>query len=122
MSMKQRYTGEEVPLPQHIITGRRRKESIEKQKATRLANTSIKNAVYEELRQQLVGGAQKTYYSEFIDKYLKEAKKNPNSSAGKKVADVILQQNVLDMLDEQNQKEQDLQKCIPYSISINYNF
>ena len=103
--MKQPYTGKEVPLPQHVVTGKRRKESIEKQKATRAANTSIKNAVYEELRQQLVGGAQKTYYSEFIEKYLKEAKKAPNSSAGKKVADVIFQNEILTLLDEQHQKE-----------------
>lgn len=105
MSMKQRYTGEEVPLPEHIKTGKRRQSSIDKQKATRAANTSIKNAIYEELRQQLVGGAQKTYYSEFIDKYLKEAKKAPNSSAGKKVADVIFQNEILTLLDEQHQKE-----------------
>ena len=105
MSMKHPYTGKEVPLPEHCITGKRRKESIEKQKATRLANTSIKNAIYEELRQQLVGGAQKTYYSEFIDKYLKEAKKAPNSSAGKKIADVIFQNEILTLLDEQHQKE-----------------
>ena len=105
MPMKQPYTGKEVPLPEHVVTGKRRKESIEKQKATRAANTSIKNAVYEELRQQLVGGAQKTYYSEFIDKYLKEAKKAPNSSAGKKIADVIFQNEILTLLDEQHQKE-----------------
>ena len=105
MPMKNPYSGKEVPLPEHIRTGKRRKESIEKQKATRAANTSIKNAVYEELRQQLVGGAQKTYYSEFIDKYLKEAKKAPNSSAGKKIADVIFQNEILTLLDEQHQKE-----------------
>lgn len=103
--MKQFYSGQEVPLPEHIRTGKRRQSSIDKQKATRAANTSIKNAIYEELRQQLVGGAQKTYYSEFIEKYLKEAKKAPNSSAGKKVADVIFQNEILTLLDEQHQKE-----------------
>ena len=30
-----------------------------------------------------------TYYSEFIEKYLKEAKKAPNSSAGKSFDDLI---------------------------------
>ena len=102
--MKQPYTGKEVPLPQHIITGKRRKESIEKQKETRSMNVAIKNGVYEELRKQLAGG-QTTYYSEFIEKYLKEAKKAPNSSAGKTVADIIFQQDILDKLDEQHQKE-----------------
>ena len=67
-------------------------------------NVAIKNGVYEELRKQLAGG-QTTYYSEFIEKYLKEAKKAPNSSAGKTVADIIFQQDILDKLDEQHQKE-----------------
>lgn len=104
MSMKQPYTGQEVPLPEHIKTGKRRQSSIDKQKATRAANIAIKNGVYEELRKQLAGG-QTTYYSEFIEKYLKEAKKAPNSSAGKTVADIIFQQDILDKLDEQHQKE-----------------
>ena len=102
--MRQKYTGQEVPLPQHIITGKRRKESIEKQKETRAMNVAIKNGVYEELRQQLAGGNE-VYYSKFIEKYLREAQKNPNSSAGKKVADIIFQEDILDKLDEQHQKE-----------------
>ena len=102
--MKHPYTGEEVPLPEHRVTGKRRKESVAKQKETRAMNVAIKNGVYEELRKQLAGG-QTTYYSEFIEKYLKEAKKAPNSSAGKTVADIIFQQDILDKLDEQHQKE-----------------
>ena len=104
MSMRQPYTGQEVPLPEHIKTGKRRQSSIDKQKETRAMNVAIKNGVYEELRKQLAGG-QTTYYSEFIEKYLKEAKKAPNSSAGKTVADIIFQQDILDKLDEQHQKE-----------------
>lgn len=102
--MKQRYTGQEVPKPQHIIEGKRRPDSIKKQRETRAMNIAIKNGVYEELRKQLAGG-QTTYYSEFIEKYLKEAKKAPNSSAGKTVADIIFQQDILEKLDEQHQKE-----------------
>lgn len=97
-------TGKEVPKPEHVRTGKRRKESIEKQKETHAANIAIKNSIYEELRQQLAGG-NKAYYTEFIEKYLKEAKKAPNSSAGKKVADFIFQQDILDKLDEQHKKE-----------------
>ena len=93
MSMKQPYTGQEVPLQEHIKTGKRRPDSIKKQKETRAANIAIKNCVYEELRKQLAGG-QTTYYSESIEKQLKEAKKAPNSSAGKTVADIILQQDI----------------------------
>ena len=102
--MKQPYTGKEVPLPEHIKTGKRRQSSIDKQKETRAMNVAIKNQIYEELRQQLAGGND-AYYKGFIDKYLKEAKKNPNSGAGKTVADIIFQQDILDKLDEQHQKE-----------------
>ena len=104
MSMKQPYTGKEVPLPEHCVTGKRRKESIEKQKATRAMNVAIKTQIYEELRQQLAGGNE-VYYSKFIGKYLKEAQKNPNSSAGKTVADIIFKQDILEKLDEEHQKE-----------------
>lgn len=102
--MISRSTGKEIPQPEHMRTGKKRKETIEKQKQTRAANIAIKNAVYEELRQQLAGG-RTAYYTEFIKKYLNEAKKAPNSSAGKTVADIIFQQNILEMLDEQHQKE-----------------
>lgn len=102
--MISKTTGQEVPKPEHIKTGKRRKESIEKQKETRAMNTAIKNSIYEELRNQLAGG-QTAYYSEFIEKYLKEAKKAPNSTAGKKIADFIFQQDILDKLDEQHQRE-----------------
>lgn len=102
--MISKTTGQEVPKPEHIKTGKRRKESIEKQKETRALNIAIKNNIYEELRQQLAGG-QTAYYSEFIEKYLKEAKKAPNSTAGKKIADFIFQQDILDKLDEQHQRE-----------------
>ena len=104
MSMKQPYTGEEVPLPEHVKTGKRRPESIKKQKETRAMNIAIKNQIYEELRQQLAGGND-AYYKGFIDKYLKEAKKNPNSGAGHTIASFIFQQDILDKLDEQHQKE-----------------
>lgn len=102
--MKHPYTGEEVPLPEHRVTGKRRQSSIDKQKATRAMNIAIKNQIYEELRQQLAGGND-AYYKGFIDKYLKEAKKNPNSNAGHKIAEFIFQQDILDKLDEQHQKE-----------------
>lgn len=97
-------TGKEVPLPEHRITGKRRPDSIKKQKETRATNIAIKNGVYEELRQQLAGGNE-VYYSKFIEKYLKEAQKNPNSSAGKKVADIIFQEDILDKLDAEHKKE-----------------
>ena len=102
--MKQPYTGKEVPLPEHVKTGKRRQSSIDKQKETRAMNIAIKNQIYEELRQQLAGGND-AYYKGFIDKYLKEAKKNPNSGAGHTIASFIFQQDILDKLDEEHQKE-----------------
>lgn len=102
--MKSASTGEEVKAPEHMITGKRRKESVEKQKETVAINKAIKNSIYEELRTQLASG-KKAYYTDFIEKYLKEAKKAPNSAAGKKVADFIFQQDILDKLDEQHQRE-----------------
>lgn len=97
-------TGKEIKLPEHIVTGKRRQSSIDKQKETRAMNVAIKNQIYEELRQQLAGGND-AYYKGFIDKYLKEAKKNPNSGAGHTIASFIFQQDILDKLDEQHQKE-----------------
>ena len=104
MPMRQKYTGREIPLPEHVRTGKRRQSSIDKQKETRAMNVAIKNQIYEELRQQLAGGND-AYYKGFIDKYLKEAKKNPNSGAGHTIASFIFQQDILDKLDEQHQKE-----------------
>ena len=46
MSMRQPYTGQEVPLPEHIKTGKRRQSSIDKQKETRAMNITIKNQIY----------------------------------------------------------------------------
>lgn len=114
--MISRSTGKPVPPPEHVRTGKKRKETVEKQKATRAMNTAIKNSIYEELRNQLASG-NRAYYTEFIEKYLKEAKKAPNSSAGKKIADFIFQQDILDKLDEQHQKEmREDQEFIKYKL------
>lgn len=75
--------------------------------ATRKANVAFKHAVYEELKTLLSSGKKPgdTYYTDFINKFLKEALKNPNSKAGQMVASTVFQENMLTMLDEQHEQE-----------------
>jgi hypothetical protein len=91
--------------PEHKRTGKRRQSSIEKQKETCAVNKAIKNEVYTELKQQLLNGKAKPFYTEFISNYLAAAKKDPNSKAGQTVADTIFKQEILSLLDEQHDKE-----------------
>lgn len=100
-------SGRAVPLPEHLKTGKRRKESIEKQKETWENKRLIKNAIYEDLKNQLVDAKQKgrSYYSQFIEKYLAVALKEPQGKAAQQLASIILKENVLDVLDEQHKKE-----------------
>lgn len=76
---------------------------------TKKENTLIRTAIYDELKTMLLKDNSKgqAYYSEFIEKFLNEAKKYPNSKAGVTVANTIFQQELLTMLDEQHQKEMD---------------
>ena len=81
-------------------------KSIEKQKQTCAINKAIKNAVLEELKQQLLAGEKgKTYYSAFIQNYLSTALKDPESRAAATVAGSIFKDNVLEALDEAHEKE-----------------
>ena len=75
--------------------------------ATRKANVAFKHAVYDELKSLLSSGKKPgdTYYTEFINKFLKEALKNPNSKAGQMVASTVFQENMLSILDEQHEQE-----------------
>ena len=100
-------SGKAVPLPEHQITGKRRQESIEKQKETVATKRLIKSAIYEDLKKQLVEAKQKgrSYYSQFIEKYLQVALKDPKSKAAQQLASIILKEDVLDILDEQHKKE-----------------
>lgn len=91
--------------PEHKKTGKRRQSSIEKQKETCAVNKAIKNEVYSELKQQLLSGKAKPFYTEFISNYLKAAKADPNSRAGQTVADTIFKQEILSLLDEQHDRE-----------------
>ena len=82
-------------------------EAHKKSAETKRANALIKNAVYEELKAKLLkeDGKGKAYYQKFLDKYLDTALKYPDSKPGSTVAETIFQKELLQMLDEQHEKE-----------------
>ena len=82
-------------------------EALAKMAQTRHANALIKNEIYNKLKEDLLAKSKngKTYYSEYLDKFLAEAKKDPNGRCGQTVAGVIFQQDILQLLDEQQEKE-----------------
>lgn len=83
------------------------KAAKEKMVKTRKENVLIRNAIYDELKSKLIADNSKgkAYYSDFIEKFLYIAKKNPESKCGQVVASTIFQQELLQMLDEQHEKE-----------------
>ena len=81
-------------------------EAIAKCTASRRANKALKTQIYEELKNDLVkNGKNGSYYQEFLDKFLNMAKKDPNSRCGQMVASTIFQQDMLNLLDEEHNKE-----------------
>lgn len=88
---------------ENINTAEAHKKSAE----TKRANTLIRNVVYEELKTKLLkeDGKGKAYYQKFVDKFLDTALKYPDSKPGATVAETIFQKELLQMLDEQHEKE-----------------
>lgn len=82
-------------------------EAHKKSAETKRANTLIRNAVYEELKAKLLKQdcRGKAYYQKFMDKFLEMALKYPDSKPGTTVAETIFQKELLQMLDEQHEKE-----------------
>ena len=72
MSMRQPYTGQEVPLPEHIKTGKRRKDSIEKQKVPYRASQSLIAAScdssYDTRKNEMGARSNEEYWQEMIGK------------------------------------------------------
>lgn len=81
-------------------------EAKAKAAETRHANTLIRHAIYDKLKQDLLqeNKAGVAYFQTFLDSYLKEAKAHPNSKAGTTVASVIFKDDLLQLLDEQQEK------------------
>lgn len=82
-------------------------ETINKITETKKYNRAVKIAIYDELKHLLLdeNSKGKAYYREFMEKFLNEAKKNINGKAAQTVAGTIFQQQLLDMLDAEHEKE-----------------
>ena len=82
-------------------------EAHKKSAETKRANALMRNVVYEELKTKLLkeDGKGKAYYQKFLDKFLDTALKYPDSKPGATVAETIFQKELLQMLDEQHEKE-----------------
>lgn len=82
-------------------------EAHKKSARTQHANRLIKAVVYEELKEKLLkeDGRGKAYYQKFLDKFLDTALKYPDSKPAATVAETIFQKELLQMLDEQHEKE-----------------
>lgn len=83
------------------------KEIVDKITETKKYNRAVKIAIYDELKHLLLdeNSKGKAYYREFMEKFLNEAKKNINGKAAQTVAGTIFQQQLLDMLDAEHEKE-----------------
>lgn len=81
-------------------------EARQKAHNTRLINKAVKTGVYDSLRNMLLSPDKKghIYYEQFLQKFLEEAKKNPESKAAQVVANTILKEDILDQLDESVEK------------------
>lgn len=82
-------------------------EVLKKRGETKHANCLIKNAIYEQLKADMLANEKngKTYYSIFLEKYLKRAKDDPDSKAAAKIAEIIFHEDILEMLDEEQNKQ-----------------
>lgn len=82
-------------------------EAHKKSAETRKTNRLIRTVVYDELKEKLLkdDGHGKAYYQKFLDKFLDTALKYPDSKPGATVAETIFQKELLQMLDEQHEKE-----------------
>lgn len=82
-------------------------EAHRKSAETRKTNRLIRTVVYDELKEKLLkeDGHGKAYYQKFLEKFLDTALKYPDSKPGATVAETIFQKELLQMLDEQHEKE-----------------
>lgn len=83
------------------------KDSRKKQGETKHQNFLIKNIVNDYLRDMLLQEAKggEANYKQFLDEYMKQAIKNPNSQAAAFFADRIIAKDILSVLDAKHEKE-----------------
>ena len=82
-------------------------EAIKKREKTKAENRLIRDEIYNSLKQSLLasdGRSKSPFYEQYLNAFLKEAKKNPGGKCGAIIGNVIFQQDLLELLDEQQNK------------------
>ncbi|VVB60786.1 Uncharacterised protein [uncultured archaeon] len=81
-------------------------EALKKRSENRAVNRLVKNEIFNNLRESLLKQTgDKTYYSDFINKFLTDAKQHPAGGCGKLLASAIFSPELLNNLDEASEKE-----------------
>ena len=82
-------------------------ETQKKKQETQKINKLIKGEIFEEIRKNLlnpVGKSKTPFYQDFIREYVQLGIKDPNSPAGRLIAEQIFRDDIINKLDEQTEK------------------
>jgi hypothetical protein len=82
-------------------------ESEQKRKETKQINKLIKGEIFDEIRKAFlnpVGKSKMPFYQDFIKEYVQLGIKDPNSPAGRLIAEQIFRDDIINQLDEQTEK------------------
>lgn len=82
-------------------------EAERKRAETKQVNKLIKGEIFEEIRKNLlnpVGKSKTPFYQDFIREYVQLGIKDPNSPAGRLIAEQIFRDDIINKLDEQTEK------------------
>ncbi|MCQ2587942.1 MAG: terminase family protein [Treponema sp.] len=83
-------------------------EAIAKKNQTKAENRLVKGAIYSQLRKSLLEPVtekgNKPFYQDFLEKVVKEAKKDPNSPSGQILIKQIFQDDIITQLDAEVEK------------------
>lgn len=82
-------------------------ETQKKKQETQKINKLIKGEVFDEIRKAFLNPVEKSktpFYQDFIKKYVQLGIKDPNSPAGRLIAEQIFRDDIINKLDEQTEK------------------
>ena len=82
-------------------------ESEQKRKETRQINKLIKGEIFDEIRKAFlnpVGKSKTPFYQDFIREFVQLGIRDPNSPAGRLIAEQIFRDDIINQLDEQTEK------------------
>ena len=82
-------------------------ETQKKKQETQKINKLIKGEVFDEIRKAFltpVGKSKTPFYQDFIKEYVQLGIKDPNSPAGRLIAEQIFRDDIINQLDEQTEK------------------